>query len=509
MIENIDVLTLEAEASVLNALCECYQKQLNILEYSTGEDVSGFSVFQEGFKDIVDEAKGPSSEKLILRIIKFIPRLLMAIGRAIKRALTGKKPKKATDAINSVQNMSHEEKVKMDEAMSSNPGKSKASRRVVDPGKGGRVSLPNAFVNAVNNKNVRSIRIMMKNSLLVDPTFREYDEMERAVSKIPDVFVPHDGKEFINDKSQWDEKYISLVMTQVISNFSHERVDHLKEVVRYLRPSTKNTSHPNSTDKNNQQDETSNDLNEPVGSSDKVNPEIPENHPSAKSYHSNISVRVEFENERVYFSGINVIEVKKYLKGVKGVLEELKSWDPMAPKTMNKEKQKSANRLPSWKSDNTTWWLTLAEAERDINEIVQLGAEIDKVNKYVIDRFQKFISTYESKQNDGKKISDKYTDRINIIRDKLDVIKQVNTDIVKVTTEFDGAMSLLINYINTAKDRADQVDGGIRKGARMVKHELNSRDPVKNYETLLKDTVMGIKEKAEENAAKHERGEKQ
>ena len=392
-IDQIEELTLEAEANVLNALCECYQKQLNILEYSTGEDVSEFSVFQEGFKDIIDEAKGPSSEKLILRIIKFIPRLLMAIGRAIKRALTGKKPKKATDAISSVQNMSHEEKVKMDEVMSSNPDKSTEDRK-----------------------------------------------------------EPNDGIKVPDD----------------------DEVKHSTDV----------------TEK-------------------EVNPDIPENHPSAKSYHSNISVRVEFENERVYFSGINVVEVKKYLKGVKGVLEELKAWDPMAPKTMNKEKQKSANRLPSWKSDNTTWWLTLAEAERDINEIVQLGAEIDKINKYVIDRFQKFISTYESKQNDGKKISDKYTDRINIIRDKLDVIKQINTDIVKVTTEFDGAMSLLISYINTAKDRADQVDSGIRKGARMVKHELNSKDPVKNYETLLKDTVMGIKEKAEANAAKHERGEKQ
>ncbi|MBR1988546.1 MAG: hypothetical protein IKA36_05900 [Clostridia bacterium] len=389
----IEETSIEAEVSVLNALCECYQKQLNILEYSTGENVSEFSIFQEGFKDIVDEAKGPSSEKLILRIIKFIPRLLMAIGRAIKRALTGKKPKKATDAINSIQNMSHEEKVKMDEAMSSNPGKS-----------------------------------------------------------TEDTKEPDDG----------------------IKEPEEDEVKHSTDV----------------TEKD-------------------VNPDIPENHPSTKSYHSNISVRVEFENERVYFSGINVAEVKKYLKGVKGVIEELKAWDPMAPKTMNKEKQKSANRLPLWKSDNTTWWLTLAEAERDINEIVQLGAEIDKINKYVIDRFQRFISTYESKQNDGKKISDKYTERIGVIRDKLDVIKQVNVDIVKVTTEFDGAMSLLISYINTAKDRADQVDSGIRKGARMVKHELSDKDPVKNYETLLKDTVMGIKEKAEENAAKHERGEKQ
>jgi len=101
------------------------------------------------------------------------------------------------------------------------------------------MSLPNAFIEAVNNRNIRSIRIMMKNSLLVDTTFREFDEMEKAVSGIPEVFVPHDGKELIKDKSQWSEEYISRVMTQVIGNFSHDRIDHLKEVVRYLRPPAK------------------------------------------------------------------------------------------------------------------------------------------------------------------------------------------------------------------------------------------------------------------------------
>lgn len=98
------------------------------------------------------------------------------------------------------------------------------------------MSLPKAFIEAVNNKEIRSIRIMMKNSLLVDPTFKEFNEMNAAIFNVPDVYVPHNGKEFILDKSQWDEQYISRIMAQVIGNFSHERVDHLKDVVRYLRP---------------------------------------------------------------------------------------------------------------------------------------------------------------------------------------------------------------------------------------------------------------------------------
>lgn len=110
--------------------------------------------------------------------------------------------------------------------------------------------LPNAFIEAVNSKNIRSIRIMMKNSLLVDTSFREFNEMDRAISSIPEVYVTHDGKELIEDKSQWNEEYVSRVMTQVISNFSHERVNHLKEVVRYLRPPVQQTGNKPKLDNN-------------------------------------------------------------------------------------------------------------------------------------------------------------------------------------------------------------------------------------------------------------------
>ena len=47
----IEELTLEAEMNVLIALCDCYQKQIMILENTECDDLSEFSVFQEGFKD--------------------------------------------------------------------------------------------------------------------------------------------------------------------------------------------------------------------------------------------------------------------------------------------------------------------------------------------------------------------------------------------------------------------------------------------------------------------------
>lgn len=96
------------------------------------------------------------------------------------------------------------------------------------------MALTDSFYNAVSANNVTGIRIMMKDSLLVDPTFREFDDMEKAARSVPGLYDIHDGREL--KASGWDDDYMNKQMVQVIGNFSRERIDHLKKVVRYLRP---------------------------------------------------------------------------------------------------------------------------------------------------------------------------------------------------------------------------------------------------------------------------------
>lgn len=98
------------------------------------------------------------------------------------------------------------------------------------------MALSNAFFEAVNNENVRRIRIMMKDSLLIDPTFREFKEMETAAAKVSGLYDIHDGREFVTDESAWDDNYMDKQMVQLVGNFSHERIEHLKDVIRVLRP---------------------------------------------------------------------------------------------------------------------------------------------------------------------------------------------------------------------------------------------------------------------------------
>ena len=102
--------------------------------------------------------------------------------------------------------------------------------------------LSEKFYSAVNANDVRGVRIMMKNSLLADPTFEEFAQMESASRSMPGLYDQHNGKELILDKSKWTDDYMNSQMVQVVHNFSHERLDHLKSVVRHLRPVTSRSS---------------------------------------------------------------------------------------------------------------------------------------------------------------------------------------------------------------------------------------------------------------------------
>lgn len=105
------------------------------------------------------------------------------------------------------------------------------------------MAITKAFIDAVEAQNIRKIRIMMEDSLLVDLTFREYKEMERLSANVSGLYDEHDGQAFITDSSDWNDGYMNKLMVQAIGNFSHERLAHLQEVIRYLRPiNKKNTN---------------------------------------------------------------------------------------------------------------------------------------------------------------------------------------------------------------------------------------------------------------------------
>lgn len=97
------------------------------------------------------------------------------------------------------------------------------------------MAITNEFMDAVQSKKMIRVRIMLKDSLLVDPTSAQFDEMERyATETMGNIYTEHDGEVLNFDVSAWNEDYLNQQMVTVVNSFSKERIDLLKGMVRYL-----------------------------------------------------------------------------------------------------------------------------------------------------------------------------------------------------------------------------------------------------------------------------------
>ena len=93
------------------------------------------------------------------------------------------------------------------------------------------------FKDSVKKNDLLGVRIMMKDSLLRDPTFKEFEQMESIAKHMDDLYQYHDGREFNTNRDEWDDEYLAKEQARLITNFSHERVDHIKDIITYLYPS--------------------------------------------------------------------------------------------------------------------------------------------------------------------------------------------------------------------------------------------------------------------------------
>lgn len=97
------------------------------------------------------------------------------------------------------------------------------------------MALTTEFLEAVQSGKIIRVRIMLKDSLLVDPTGAQFDEMERFATKtLNNVYTEHDGEKLNFDVSSWNEKYLNEQMVAVVNCFSRERIELLKNMVRFL-----------------------------------------------------------------------------------------------------------------------------------------------------------------------------------------------------------------------------------------------------------------------------------
>lgn len=97
------------------------------------------------------------------------------------------------------------------------------------------MNVTKEFAEAVQTGKMLRVRIMLKDSLLVDPTAEQFQEMEvYAVKNMGDIYENHDGNSLNYDVTEWNTNYLNQQMVAVVTNFSHERIDLLKQMVKYL-----------------------------------------------------------------------------------------------------------------------------------------------------------------------------------------------------------------------------------------------------------------------------------
>lgn len=98
------------------------------------------------------------------------------------------------------------------------------------------MALTKAFYDAVQDQDILKIRVMMKDSLLFDPSCKTFNAMADEAKNIKGLYDPHDGTVFNNNCSEWNDDYMNDLLVDLVDNFSHERIEHTIEVINYLHP---------------------------------------------------------------------------------------------------------------------------------------------------------------------------------------------------------------------------------------------------------------------------------
>jgi len=94
------------------------------------------------------------------------------------------------------------------------------------------------FKAAVSEGNLLRVRIMLKDSFVIDSTFMQFHEMlSYAAHHLPNLMVPYDGGSLEDDPLKWNLDTMNGELVQLVTNFSEVRINHLKKVVsKVLNP---------------------------------------------------------------------------------------------------------------------------------------------------------------------------------------------------------------------------------------------------------------------------------
>ena len=106
------------------------------------------------------------------------------------------------------------------------------------------MAVAQEFADAVKTKNVLLVRIMLKDSLLLDKTFRQFNEMCNYAKNQGLNFWADEDEELKIAPRPWNINLMNLELTKLVNDFTERRTFYVRNIIRevYGIPINNNSS---------------------------------------------------------------------------------------------------------------------------------------------------------------------------------------------------------------------------------------------------------------------------
>lgn len=103
------------------------------------------------------------------------------------------------------------------------------------------MSVSNEFKKIVSDETLLNVKVMLKQYALLDKSLSKFNDALNYAYEIlgKELIVKHDGEAFNNNRDDWNEEYAMGIASDLVFNFSQERIDHLREVFKKVYPNAK------------------------------------------------------------------------------------------------------------------------------------------------------------------------------------------------------------------------------------------------------------------------------
>lgn len=92
------------------------------------------------------------------------------------------------------------------------------------------------FLENIESGDLITVRSALLDDLIIDRTFKTFDEDFKAANERLELLVPFDGEPLETDSEKWDKEYLNQQKVALMVNFSEKRIDHLKAVIAKVMP---------------------------------------------------------------------------------------------------------------------------------------------------------------------------------------------------------------------------------------------------------------------------------